>query len=217
MSQDTPTEREEIEMLLPWYVTGRLEARDKARVDAALARDASLRRQLDLIREEQSADIAANERVSAPRTLSVESGMATVAAKTSLGVRRSGAGLLERVKEFFVMPTPRAVRFATAAALAVMLLQAAAIGNLIQQRDVYQTASGSDVAGSTVIVRFADGATAQAIANTLAEHKVTIVDGPKPGGTFVLRIGPKSLPKADRDAQIEALRKASGVIALVMP
>jgi hypothetical protein len=81
----------------------------------------------------------------------------------------------------------------------------------------YVTASGGAASGSTVIVKFADGASAAAVARTLGELNMAIVDGPKPGGTFVIRIGAQSLSKADREARIEALRKASGVIALVLP
>lgn len=216
MSQDKPSEREEIEMLLPWFITRRLDAADMKRVESMLARDGELRRQLELIREEQSATVTANERVAAPRTLSVERGMAAVASKTTLGVRRTGTGLVERIREFFTMPSPRAVRVASAAALAILLLQTATIGSLIFQREAYTTASGSSTAGSTVIVKFVDGASAQTIASTLSQLNVTIVDGPKPGGTFVVRIGPQSLSKAERDTKIDALRKASGVIGVVL-
>lgn len=216
-AQDTPTEREEIEMLLPWFITGKLDAADNARVEAALARDPVLRRQVDLVREEQGATIAANEAIAAPRTLTVENGMQAVAARTSLGARQRAAGLMDRLRAFFTMPSPRAVRFATAAAVAVVLLQAATIGTLLSQREDYATASGGAARGATVIVKFVDGASAQAIAGTLQGLNMSIVDGPKPGGTFVVRLGPESLSQADRRSRIEELRKASGVIGLVVP
>jgi hypothetical protein len=66
-------------------------------------------------------------------------------------------------------------------------------------------------------VRFVDTASAQSIAKSLATLDMTILDGPKPGGTFVIRIGPKSLTAAERTAHIDALRKASGVVDLVIP
>lgn len=217
MNNPTPSDREDVEMLLPWYVTGKLGAEDKLRVERMLATDADLARQLALIRDEQSANIATNESVPAPRGLTVERGMAAVASATTIGVRKSSAGVIERLRDFFTMPSPRAVRYATAAGLAALLLQTAVIGSLLQQREGYQTASGGEVSGSTVIVKFADGASAVQIASTLGQMNISIVDGPKPGGTFVVRVGPKSLSKADRDTQIAALRKASGVIALVLP
>jgi len=216
-NQNSPSEREEIEMLLPWFVTGRLDASDKARVEAALSADPALRRQLDLVREEQGADIAVNEAIAAPRTLSVESGMQAVAARTTLGARRQAAGLMDRLRTFFTMPSPGMVRVATAAAVAVVLLQAATIGTLLTQRGGYETASGGGLSGVTVIVKFAEDARAEAIANTLQRLNMSIVDGPKPGGTFVVRVGPETLSPADRASRIEELRKASGVIGHVVP
>ncbi len=216
-TQDTPTEREEIEMLLPWFITGKLDAADKTRVETALTRDPALRRQLDLVREEQGVTIAANEAIGAPRTLSVESGMQAVAARTSLGARQQAAGLMDRLREFFTLPSPRIVQFATAAAVAIVLVQAVAIGSLLSQREDYQTASGSAARGATVIVKFVDDASAQTIASTLHRLNMSIVDGPKPGGTFVVRLGPEGLSQADRRSRIEELRKASEVIGLVVP
>lgn len=215
---DTLTEYEEVELLLPWYVTGKLDAADRAKVEALLAREPALRRQLDLIREEQSAAIAVNEGVAAPAGLSVTAGMQKVAQTTSLGSRRAGRGLLERLRGFFTMPTAGAVRLAAAGALAVILLQAATIGALLPTGESYTTASGGHPAEhATAIVRFVDTATARSITASLEALDMTILDGPKPGGAFVVRIGPKSLAPVERAARVEALRKATGIVALVIP
>ena len=45
---------------------------------------------------------------------------------------------------------------------------------------------------------------------------MTIVDGPKPGGLFVVRIGSASQTVAERDQRITALRARSDVIDLVL-
>ena len=55
------SEREQIEMLLPWYVGGSLDATDRDRVERYLAHHPDLRRQLDLIRQERRETIQANE------------------------------------------------------------------------------------------------------------------------------------------------------------
>jgi anti-sigma factor RsiW len=216
---ETLSERDEIEMLLPWYVTGRIDAADKARVEAFLVREPAMRRQLDLIREEQDGNIAVNEAIRAPRGVSVERGMAAVAAGTTLGARQTALGFVDRVRGFFTMPTAAAVRYATVAAAAVFMLQALAIGTLwTRGGDGYVTASGGGAAdGATAIVKFVDGASAASVAEALSKLGMTIVDGPKPGGTFVVRVGAKSLTPAERAARISDLRKASGVVGLVMP
>jgi anti-sigma factor RsiW len=74
MSDDTAiqSKSEEIEMLLPWFVTGRLERADAERVEAYLACHPEMSRQLDLIREEMAETVGANETIAAPRTLAVE-------------------------------------------------------------------------------------------------------------------------------------------------
>jgi anti-sigma factor RsiW len=74
---DTLNEYEEVELLLPWYVTGKLDAADRAKVEALLLREPALRNQLDLIREEQSAAIAVNDGIAAPASLSLAAGPAS--------------------------------------------------------------------------------------------------------------------------------------------
>ena len=54
-------EREEIEMLLPWYVTGNISDDDRARVDSYLADHPEIGRQLELAREEMDETVALNE------------------------------------------------------------------------------------------------------------------------------------------------------------
>lgn len=213
----TNNEREEIEMLLPWFVTGKLDAADRAKVEAALTRDPSLRRQIELTREEQDVTFAANEAVPLPRTLSVDSGMKAVAAGTTLGARQAAGGLLETVRGFFAMPTAGAVKWATAAAVAIILLQAVTIGSLLP-RDGYQTASGGGAAaGTTAIVKFVDGAKVADIAAELSKLGMSIVDGPKPGGMFVVRVSPSKLSSAERTARVNELRRASSIVGAVLP
>ena len=48
-------------MLLPWYVTGRLDRADAARVESYLARHPQIAAQLDLIRAEREETVMANE------------------------------------------------------------------------------------------------------------------------------------------------------------
>src|SRR5689334_24912984 len=68
MSEDETaiSEREQIEMLLPWYVGGTLAADDRGRVERYLADHPELRHQLDLIREEQHETVTANEALPTP-------------------------------------------------------------------------------------------------------------------------------------------------------
>lgn len=55
-----------LDLLLPWYDSGTLSVDELSRLDVALTRDASLRRQLATIRKEQSEIISLHEDAGAP-------------------------------------------------------------------------------------------------------------------------------------------------------
>ena len=214
-------ERDEIEMLLPWYVTGRLEATEKARVEGWLAHDGALARQLELIEDERRGAVQSNESVVLPPTLSIGQSMYKITAESTKGDVLFG-DLISKLRRFFETPQPYAVRWATAAAVALILLQGAWIGSLMTTREPtgYVTASGGSSqpsAGIFVLVRFADTASAKDITTTLAALDMSIADGPKAGGLFRVRIGDAGMTDTIRDARIAELKRNSGLIVLATP
>lgn len=76
-------EREEIEMLLPWYVTGKLDRADKGRVEAYLARHPHLSTQLDLMRAEREQSVLGNEALGAPPAAALDRLMASLPARNA--------------------------------------------------------------------------------------------------------------------------------------
>jgi hypothetical protein len=80
MSNDAtaPAEREEIEMLLPWYVSAGSMPATAPASRSYLARDAGMRHQLDLIRAEQQETIAANEALRTPSAGALDRLMASL-------------------------------------------------------------------------------------------------------------------------------------------
>lgn len=214
------SERDEIEMLLPWFVTGKLDAADRARVEAFLSREPAMRRQLDLIREEQDHTVSANEAIRAPRTLSVDAGMATVAAATTLGARQTASGLLAKVRAFFQAPTAYGVRLATAAAALIILVQSAVLGSYALRgpgESQYGLAGGPTVPGAFATVKFKDDAALARIGAALGQLGMTISDGPKAGGLYVVRIGDTSLTADQRAARVAALRQLTNLVDLALP
>ncbi|MFM1815447.1 MAG: hypothetical protein RLZ98_2142 [Pseudomonadota bacterium] len=223
-TSNAPSEREEIEMLLPWYVTGRLERSEQERVAAYLERHPDMARQLDLVREELGETATANETVRMPSARGIEDLMAKVAAERRSSPRPLFSRMFDVVRGFFDAPSANAVRWAAAAAAVVVLAQAVTIGTLVTGREpagTYQTASGGKNAapteGSFVLVRFASGATAGQIAAALSELKVSIADGPKPGGFFTLRIGDATLDEEARNRRISEMRSRSNIFVIVTP
>lgn len=212
------SEREEIEMLLPWYVTGRLDAADTARVEAYLVREPEMRRQLALIREEQGAAIAGNEAIQ-PRLASAETLIAHAATPTGAAqswLTRMFAGM----KTLFETPTPGAVRWATAAAALIICLQAATLGTLLM-REVpsYGTASRPGVEtqlAPVAMVAFTDEASAAAIAQMLEDHRMRIVDGPLPGGFYSVRFEDEA-PASEQQRRLASIINRKDIVKAVLP
>ena len=100
------SEREEIEMLLPWYVTGKLDAADTARVEAYLAQHPDMLHQLAIIAEEQTITVEDNEAIR-PRLASPGAIVARTQAPGS-AMRAWFGGVVESVKGLFQAPTPSA-------------------------------------------------------------------------------------------------------------
>jgi anti-sigma factor RsiW len=223
MSEATIDEREEIEMLLPWYVTGRLEPAEMARVDACLAAHPEMARQLDLVRAELEETVAANAALGAPSAAATERIMAALpAARPAAAVRRALGRLWERAEALFVAPTPGAVRWAALAVAALVVVETAALVALVgapgERGGTYQTASGVDSGeGIAALVVFADGANAGAISRTLTDFDARIVDGPKAGGIYKIRLRTEDRSPAARDALLRRLAERRDVVRSVLP
>ncbi len=217
------SEREEIELLLPWYVTGRLDADDTARVASYLARHPELRHQLEIIREEQGADVFVNEAIPAPALPSADelmvqiSGGETGVQKLNSIVRR----IRNSVLRFLEAPTPAAVRWAAAAAALVIVAQAAILGALLTRDEAtYVAASGPGEeanGGAIALIAFADGASPGAIIELLEENHLRIVDGPLPGGFFRVRAENGTISEEERRQLLARLGSRRNVIKLVLP
>jgi hypothetical protein len=105
-----PSDREDIEMLLPFYVTGRLEPAEADRVAGYVARHPEIERQVPLIEEERARTIAANQAIPPRPAANFDRLAAAIAARpaspaaspASLGLR--WRGLAERIADVLAMP-----------------------------------------------------------------------------------------------------------------
>lgn len=212
------SERDEIEMLLPWYVMGKLPRTDHDRVAAYLANHPDMRPQLALIEEERLQSVRANEAIAAPGGASQARLMARVKSGGAFGL----AGLRSKIEEFFAAPSAGIVQWGFAIATVLIVGQAAVIGSLVSSRQdaTFETAGREAAAaadGTFALVRFAEAAPVQAIFDTFSELDITIVDGPKPGRLFKVRLGPRSMSEATRNERIGALRAREDIVKFVMP
>ena len=90
--------------------------------------------------------------------------------------------------------SPRTVVWSVAATAVVAL--AIITTMLLQDKGSYQTASAPST-GTLVAVRFVAHASAQDITTFLETYKGLIVDGPRAGGFYRIRISEKTLPPED--------------------
>ncbi|MGN6463680.1 MAG: hypothetical protein ACTHLY_21090 [Pseudolabrys sp.] len=222
---ETPSEREQIEMLLPWHAVGTLSLDEAQRVEHALASDPELARQFELVREELGGTIYVNETLGAPSARAMDQLFSRIEAEAPRAYRAPSAGLLERFSGWIAGFSPRSLAYASAAAVLAILLQAAVItaimvpqGSHIGERGGYVTASAPATdTGSFVMVQFAPQANAADIAVFLKNNKLLIVDGPNAAGFFKVRVAVTALPKEALAQAVRRLQqdKAVGFIATV--
>jgi len=135
----------EIELLLPWYAAGTLNARDMRRVEEALATDPDLARQYAEIQSEYAETIALNESLGAPSLRAMQKLFATIDAEPAQEPKRSG-GVLARLMAFFDSLSPRTLAWTVSLGALLVLVQAGVIGAVLMrsQTATYQTASVSE-------------------------------------------------------------------------
>lgn len=219
MSVRDDEKMDEIELLLPWRATGALGAEEARRVDAALARDAELRRKYELVQEEMAESVLAAEELGAPSVRARDKLFAAIEAEASPQRAPARAtGLRARVLDFFASLTPRAIAWSAATAALVILLQGAVLTRtLVAPGGAFQTASAPESReGSFALVAFAPDATAQQIADFLQARGASIVDGPKPGGLYRVKVSASRLDAEALKAAVAALAARREIIRMAV-
>lgn len=217
-------ERDEIEMLLPWYESGTLDDADTRRVEAWLAQDPVLSERLALVREEREATVEANEAAGAPGPGALDRLMASIETREASPAGAQNTGLWDWASRLFGAPVPAGLQWAAAAAVVIIVIQAGALGVLLSpggpQGAGYETASRENVApaeGTFALIRFSDQATASEIAGFLSDADMTIVDGPKPGGVWKVRLSQRTLTSAEKDDLLKKLRSNQNLVTMAVP
>jgi anti-sigma factor RsiW len=183
-------ERRKIEELLPWYAAGTLSGSDLRRVEDAIANDAELARSYELIREELSNTVHLNETLGAPPARAMDRLFAKIDAEPARRQIRS-SDILERLSLFLTSLSPRTLAWSASAVAFVFLLQIGVLGGvLLNRQTTYVTASAPETTtatGAFALIRFAPQASAAEIAQLLETNKISIADGPLPGGLYRVR------------------------------
>jgi hypothetical protein len=228
MSPTSDKEREELEMLMPWYVNGTLDRASSERIEAALLVDPELARSLELLREDSDAAVALAEADDLPASMEARffAQFDAAAAEDARTAAREAQrpGLLARfgswVGGVVLSAPPRGLALATAAAALVVLLQTGVIVSMFGAGqgpgEGFRTASGeTEQAGPALLVQFAPGADLAGIVAFLDENGGRIVDGPLPGGMFKLRF--RASEERGSAELTAALREQPEYFGLVLP
>jgi len=223
-SRDKAPEREDIEALLPWHAAGTLSRRDSERVEQALAQDAELARRFELVREEMAETIHLNESLGAPSTRTAQRLFAAIDGEGAVQKPRPmafdlGGWLSGLIGQF----SPRTLAWSAAAACLAILLQAGLIaGFVLSERGAsYETASYGEPAaqkpGAYALVRFNPNASANEITAFFDKHKASLVEGPRAGGLYRIRVAPNALSKDNLAHAVARLADDKDVVAFIVP
>src|SRR5215216_520819 len=223
-------ERDDIEALLPWHAAGTLSRRDTQRVEQALERDPALKRQYALVREELGETIHLNETLGAPSARAMEKLLAGIEKESGPARRRRPAFSLSAwIAEKLSALSPRTLTWATAAAAMVIVVQAGLLGSLYigeeapgyRGVDIGTGTPKSPVTDPTVgtyaFVGFVPSASSGDITNFLAANNMAVVDGPRAGGLYRVRIAPAPLNKDAVNTLTSRLRENRTIVSMVLP
>jgi hypothetical protein len=219
----------DLEDLLPWHAAGTLDANEAAEVERALAADPELARRFALVREELTETILLNESLGAPSARAMETLFRAIdqdRKEDRKVVRRAATlpSLGARIAEFF---SPRAMAWTAAAAVVIVMLQAGVIARMaLQEPDggakSYETASFETASapvtrglniGSYALVRFAPQASMADVNKFLDGRNAAIVDGPKPGGIYRVRVAQGSLSRQELGRLVKEMESAKAIVS----
>ncbi len=225
-NQNRKEEREAIEALLPWYEKGQLDAGDASRVEAYLASHPDMASQLVLVEEERAEAVLLNEARGAPGAGALDRLMGSIeeheAANPSLAGTKTA--LWGWASKLLGAPVPASLQWVAGAAAVLVIVQGVSLGVLMtsgpQQGAGYETASGTGqtiAQGTFALIQFAQDANAGDITRLLTEFDARIVDGPKPGGIYKVRISGTVLDEAKRDTILRKLQSRRTLILFAAP
>lgn len=216
--RDSKVDRADIERLLPWYATGKLGRADRDSVAAFVALHPEFALMLATVDAERKASAQANEAIPGPGAASQARLMAHARAEARFSALRA---IWSAVEDLFTRPSAKAVRAAAAVGGIMLFAETAIIGTLLIRGGFARPSAASQslppADGVFALVRFAEATPFGLVAEALAELDATIVEGPKPGGFFKVRLGPGDMTETARNKRISALRRRRDAVKLVLP
>jgi anti-sigma-K factor RskA len=200
-------EPSEIESLLPWYEVGRLSQRERQRVEEALHDNPELARHAELVREEYAETIHLNEMLGAPSTRVMDRLMAAIESEDVARRRGSVRAVATRFRNFISSFSPRTLAYAASLATLAIGLQAFALVGMLTKPQGDIASLGEAHRGSFAVIRFTRQANAAEITDFLQNYQATVVDGPRPGGLYRVKLAMTSLAREELDRIVSRMRR----------
>jgi anti-sigma-K factor RskA len=212
LNREVP-ERQDIEALLPWHAAGTLSRRDSDRVEQALASDRELARRYELVREELNETIHLNETLGAPSARAMEKLFAAIDAEAPVA-KRASFNFVGRVAEFVSSFSPRTLAYAASAAVLALVLQAAVLTTIVVRDQGSGQSYELSSADQLAVVRFTAGTTLAEVTRFLDINHAVVVNGPKPGGLYEIRLS-RSMPEPEFARAIQRMKAESRIIEFI--
>jgi len=210
------SEADEIAALLPWYVSGKISSADKLRVDAFAKDHPELVRQIELAREEADTVFAANQEIHVPWA-AVDKLRERLEANPTVRMQAVKSSFIDRIGALLDALTPRQLAYAGLAAAFALAVQAGALSSLLlHNQGAYQTASGPSQAhgkGTFALVAFQPAAPQSTVTTFLAGNGFAIVEGPRAGGLYRLRLSEEALDATAATAALDKLKARTDLIS----
>lgn len=216
-----PRDPDEIEALLPWFVNGTLTTAEAERVRRAVAESPRLALSLRLAEEERQAAVAGNEELPGPAPAALEKLMREVRADARARSFALREQLAERLGRWLQGLSPATLAWATAAGVALIIGQLGVIGGYIASRPgtTYEVASSQGgraaAGGAELVVRLRPGGDTARLTRLLQDTGAVIIDGPRGGGVYRLRIEASRDDSAAIERAVASLRGERDLIEFI--
>jgi hypothetical protein len=222
-AKPSPEKLQEMQLEVPWYVNDTLSPDARAEIEAAAKLDETLRRNLELAREDQEMTFGLGAACGAPSAHVLDRVLAATAATGRSKIHDAKASLMTRLGSLVASMAPRTLAMAGAAAAILVVVQAAAIGWMaIDRRDgqTIELASGGQERGDMALiiaVRFAEGSRFDDVAALLEARGLVVVDGPMAGRLFVVGLPKDSGPTSTPEDTVKYLLAATKLVQFASP
>lgn len=210
-----PLEPQDVEELLPWYVTGRVTREEARGVEAALKTMPDLAAKLAAVQRERDAVARGSEAVEPPPPENLQRLLRQVektrqARVPKMEAAASGADWLNAVfGRRIVWQAAFAAACVVIAVMGIRLYDPATPAAFGTAASINGAETGADL-----VVTFQPTATTADISALLVTLDAVIVDGPKPGSAYVLRL--PSADPADVAAAMERLLERRNLVQSVL-